>query len=114
MIDDDDEKEECDSTASAGTMGSIGMWGGIICTLLAVLILVLPMAGVDALDAVPDIAKKVVAWAAGGLMLLGILLWFMLLPDGDASAGMTLWMAVVAAVLGLGAAAMDEFMPAEE
>ena len=47
-------------------------------------------------------------------MLLGILLWFMLLPDGDASAGMTLWMAVVAAVLGLGAAAMDEFMPAEE
>ena len=109
-----DAKDDACDSATAGTMGTIGMWGGVVCALLAVLILVLPMAGVDALDAVPDIAKKVVAWAAGGLMLLGILLWFMLLPDGDASAGMTLWMAVVAAVLGLGAAAMDEFMPAEE
>ena len=109
-----DARDDLCDTGTAGTMGTIGMWGGVVCALLAVLILVLPMAGVDALDAVPDIAKKVVAWAAGGLMLLGILLWFMLLPDGDASAGMTLWMAVVAAVLGLGAAGMDQFMPAEE
>ena len=116
MIDDDDEKEECDSTASAGTMGSIGMWGGIICTLLAVLILVLPMAGVDALDSMPDIAKTIVSWAAGGLMLFGILLWIIMLPDTDTETGlgMSAWLGIIAAVLGLGAAGMDQFMPAEE
>ena len=109
-----DAKDDACDSATAGTMGTIGMWGGVVCALLAVLILVLPMAGVNALDAVPDVAKTIVSWAAGGLMLLGILLWYMMLPDGDASAGMTLWMAIGAAVLGLGASAMDEFMPADE
>ena len=109
-----DAKDDACDSATAGTMGTIGMWGGVVCALLAVLILVLPMAGVDALDAVPDMAKTIVSWAAGGLMLLGILLWYMMLPDGDASAGMSLWMAVGAAVLGLGTSAMDQFMPAEE
>ena len=113
---DDDAKDDCESQASAGTMGTIGMWGGIVCALLAALILVLPMAGVDALDAMPDMAKTIVSWAAGGLMLLGILLWYIMLPDTDAETGLGMsgMMAIGAAVLGLGASAMDQFMPAEE
>jgi hypothetical protein len=37
-----------------------------------------------------------------------------MLPDGDSSAAMGVWMALIAALLGLAAAAMDQFMPADE
>jgi hypothetical protein len=40
--------------------------------------------------------------------------WYLMLPEGDSSAAMGVWMAVGAAVLGLAAAAMDQFMPADE
>ena len=46
-------------TASAGSMGAMGMWAGIVLHLLATLMMVLPMAGVDAMDAVPEIGQKV-------------------------------------------------------
>jgi len=108
------DADDCDSTASAGMMGSIGMWAGIVCALLVTLMLVLPMAGVDAMDAIPDMGKTIIGWSAGGLMLLGILVWYMMLPDGDSSAAMGVWMAAGAAVLGLAAAAIGQFMPAEE
>ena len=105
--------EICD-TASAGTMGTVGMWGGVVCAFLAVLILVLPMAGVDVLDAVPDIAKTIVSWAAGGLMLLGMLLWYFMLPDGDSSMAIHLWMAGAAMTIGLGSTAIGQFIPENE
>jgi len=113
----DDAQEETDdvcAAASAGTMGTIGMWAGVVCALVATLMLVLPMAGVDAMDAIPDMGKMIVTWGAGGLMLLGMLLWYLMLPDGDSSMGLHLWLAGAAMTIGLGAAAMDQFMPAEE
>ena len=113
----DDAQEDADdlgAAAFAGTMGTIGMWAGVVCALVATLMLVLPMAGVDAMDAIPDMGKMIVTWGAGGLMLLGMLLWYLMLPDGDSSMGLHLWLAGAAMTIGLGAAAMDQFMPAEE
>jgi hypothetical protein len=112
---DSDEVDDCEAAASAGTMGQIGMWGGVVFALLATLMLVLPMAGVDAMDAIPEMGQKVISWGAGGLMLLGIAVWYLMLPDlSNSSAAMGVWMAIGAALLGLVAAAMDQFIPSDE
>ena len=107
------EDDAC-STATAGTMGTIGMWGGVVLALVATLMMVLPMAGVDAMDAIPEMGQKVISWGAGGLMLLGMVLWYFMLPDGDASAGMSLWMAGAAMSIALGSTLIGQFIPADE
>ncbi len=112
VCDETDDDEACDM-ATGGTIGTIGMWGGAILALIMTLSLALPMAGVDAMDAIPDMANKVMMWGAGALMLVGILGWYFMLGDGDASTGMSCFIAIGATVLGLGAAAMDQFMEAE-
>ena len=110
----DDYEESCDM-ATGGMIGTIGMWAGVLCALLVALTLILPMAGVDAMDAMPDMGKMITSWGAGGLMLVGILGWWMMLPDGgDMTMGMSSMMAIGAALLGLAAAAMDQFMDADE
>ena len=109
----DGEDDAC-STATAGTMGTIGMWGGVVFALLATLMLVLPIAGVDAMDAIPEMGQKVISWGAGGLMLLGMVLWYFMLPSGDASAGTTLWIAGAAMSIALGSTLIGQFIPADE
>ena len=106
--------EDCEDGASAGTMGQIGMWGGVVLALVATLMMVLPMAGVDAMDAIPEMGQKVISWGAGGLMLLGMVLWYFMLPDGDSSAGMSLWMAGAAMSIALGSTLIGQFIPADE
>jgi hypothetical protein len=109
-----EEDDPCDM-ATGGMMGTIGMWAGIVCALMVTLMLVLPMAGIDAMDAMPDMGKMITSWGAGGLMLLGIIGWWMMLPsDGEMAMGMSGMMGIGAALLGLAAAAMDQFMPADE
>ena len=108
------DADDCDKTASAGTMGSIGMWGGVVFALLATLMMVLPMAGVDAMDAIPEMGQKVISWGAGGLMLLGLVVWYFMLPDGDSSIAMGLWMAGAAMSLGLGSTLIGQFIPTDE
>lgn len=109
-----DEDEVCDM-ATGGMMGTIGMWAGVLCALMVTLMLVLPMAGIDAMDAMPDMGKMVTSWGAGGLMLLGIIGWWMMKADEmDMVTGMSFMMGIGAALLGLAAAAMDQFMPADE
>jgi hypothetical protein len=114
LKDTEESRDDACASATAGTIGTIGMWGGVVFALLATLMLVLPMAGVDAMDAMPDMGKMITSWGAGGLMLVGILAWYLMLPSGEATTGMTLWMAIGAAVLGLAAPAMDQFMPSDE
>ena len=109
-----DETEDCEAAASAGTMGQIGMWGGVVLALVATLMMVLPMAGVDAMDAIPEMGQKVISWGAGGLMLLGMVLWYFMLPSGDASAGTTLWIAGAAMSIALGSSLIGQFIPADE
>lgn len=106
--------DECVDLLSANSRGSMGMWAGASCALIAMLMLVLPMIGIGALDQLPHIAKTVFSWGAGGLMLLGVLMWFMTLPDGDMSASTGLYMAVFASLLGLGSAFMGKFVPAQD
>ena len=109
-----DAEDDACAAATAGTMGTIGMWGGVVLALVATLMMVLPMAGVDAMDAIPEMGQKVISWGAGGLMLLGMVLWYFMLPDGDSSAGMSLWMAGAAMSIALGSTLIGQFIPADE
>jgi|GEM_PF-1537586 len=112
--DDTDDEDSCDM-ATGGMIGTIGMWAGIVCALLITLTMVLPMAGVDAMDAVPENVTQIATWAAGALMLFGMLGWYMMLPDGgDMSLGMSGWMAGAAMSMGLGSALIGQFIEAEE
>ena len=111
---DSDDIDDCESTDSAGTMGTLGMWGGLVLALLATLIMVLPMAGVDAMDAIPEIGQKVISWGAGGLMLLGLLMWYFMLPEGDSSMSSGLLMAGAAMTIALGSTAIGQFIPENE
>lgn len=111
---DKEEVEDCESGATAGTMGQIGMWGGLVLALLATLMMVLPMAGVDAMDQIPEMGQKVISWGAGGLMLLGLLMWYFLLPDGDSSIASGLWMAGAAMSMALGSTLIGQFIPENE
>ena len=75
VCDNEDDDDACDM-ATGGMIGAIGMWAGIICALVLTLTLALPMAGVDAMDNLPDMAKTITMWGAGALMLLGMLGWY--------------------------------------
>ena len=111
---DDGDDESCD-TATGGMIGTIGMWAGIVCALLITLTMVLPMAGVDVMDAVPENVTQIATWGAGALMLVGMLGWYFMLPDGgDMSLGMSGWMAGAAMSMGLGSALIGQFIEAEE
>jgi len=112
---DDGDDEACDM-ATGGMIGTIGMWAGIVCALVLTLTLALPMAGVDAMDNLPDIAKTITMWGAGALMLVGMLGWYLMLPDTDSETGLGMsgWIAGAAMTMGLGAAATGQFIEADE
>ena len=115
ICDEDDDDDACD-IATGGMIGTIGMWAGIICALVLTLTLALPMAGVDAMDNLPDIAKTITMWGAGALMLVGMLGWYIMLPDTDSETGLGMsgWLAGAAMTMGLGAAATSQFIEADE
>ena len=115
MCDESDDDDMC-SLASAGTFGGLFMWLGIIVTIVAGLMMILPMFEIDAMDAIPEIGQKIVPWAAGGLILAGALLWRILLPEleTDMSSGMSFILAMFAGLLGLAAPLVDMFVPAED
>ena len=111
----DDYEDDC-AMATGGMIGTIGMWAGIICALMVTLTLVLPMAGVDAMDAVPEMGNKIATWGAGALMLVGMLVWYMMLPETDTQTGLGMsgWMAGAAMSMGLGSALIGQFIEADE
>ena len=112
--DDTDDEDSCDM-ATGGMIGTIGMWAGIVCALLITLTMVLPMAGVDVMDAVPENVTQIATWGAGALMLVGMLGWYFMLPDGgDMALGMSGMMAGAAMSMGLGSALIGQFIPENE
>ena len=115
LCEDEDDDDTCDM-ATGGMIGTIGMWAGILCALVLTLSLALPMAGVDAMDQLPDIAKKIATWGAGAAMLVGMLGWYMMIPESDSETGLGMsgWLAGAAMTIGLGAAAMDQFVESTE
>ena len=116
VCDDTDEDEVCEAS-TAGTVGKICLWIGLILSLVMVLMAVLPMAGVNALNDMmgnlPEMSVTVMNWAAGGMMLAGALLWLLLIPDGDTDLGMSFYLTIVAGLMGLGATGMNTFMADE-
>ena len=115
ICDEEDDDDACDM-ATGGLIGTIGMWAGVVCALILTLSLALPMAGSDAMEALPDMAKTITMWGAGGLMLVGMLAWYVMLPDTDAETGLGMsgWLAGAAMTMGLGAAATSQFIEADE
>ena len=108
------DDDACDM-ATGGMIGTIGMWAGILCALVLTLSLALPRFGVDAMDDLPDMAKTITMWGAGALMLVGMLGWFIMLPDTDSETGLGMsgWLAGAAMTMGLGAAATSQFVESE-
>jgi hypothetical protein len=113
----DSEDDEPCELATAGTIGTIGLWVGIVMAGLFAVMMILPMAGIDAMDGIPDIAQKLISWGAGGMMLLGAIAWLIMKPDLEDDTiglGMSFFMAIIAGVLGLAASAMGMLVKADE
>ncbi len=111
---DPDAEDDCNDSASAGSTGGMILWVGSIAAILASVLLILGIAGVE-VDAIPDNVGMIMNWAAGGLTILAVLVWYMMLPDGgDMSASTGVYMGVIGGVLGLAAGGMDTFMAADD
>lgn len=110
-----EDDDSCD-VATAGTIGTIGLWLGIVMAAVFAAMLILPMAGVDAMENMPDLAQKIISWGAGGVMLLGIIGWMIMMPEleSEMGYGMSFFMAMFAGLLALGTQLMDIFVPADE
>ena len=95
-------RDTCLETPAAGSTGGLILWLGSIGALLGTVMLASGSIG----RSLPANAEKHGKWAgmaAGVLMLLAVLVWWLLLPDTDTdtSAGMGVWMTVLGGVLGV-------------
>ena len=95
-------RDTCLETPAAGSTGSLVLWVGSIGAVLGALMLGAGTIGYR-LPAETEKHGKWVGMAAGVLMLLAVLVWWVLLPDTDtdASAGMGVWMTVLGGVLAI-------------
>ena len=95
-------RDTCLETPAAGSTGGLVLWMGFIGAVLGTLML-----GAGSLGyRLPSEAEKHGKWvgmAAGVLMLLAVLVWWVLLPDTDTdtSAGMGVWVTVLGGVLSI-------------
>ncbi len=95
-------RDTCLETPAAGSTGGLVLWLGSVGALLGTLMLSAGSIG----RSLPAEAEKHGKWAgmaAGVLMLLAVLVWWLLLPDTDTdtSAGMGVWMTVLGGVLAI-------------
>ena len=97
-----EERDTCLETPAAGSAGGIVLWLGSIGALLGTVMLASGSIG-RSLPANIEQHGKWAGIAAGVLMFLAVLVWWLLLPDTDTdtSAGMGVWMTVLGGVLGL-------------
>ena len=102
MADLAESRDTCLETPAAGSTGGLVLWLGSVGALLGTLMLSAGSIG----RSLPAEAEKHGKWAgmaAGVLMLLAVLVWWLLLPDTDTdtSAGMGVWMTVLGGVLAI-------------
>lgn len=102
--------------AAAGITGAIGLWFGIILAAIASVMLILSLAGISAMEGMPDIVQKIISWGAGGMMLCGIIGWMVMVPklDSEMGYGMSFFMAIFAGLLALGTQFVDMLVPTDE
>ncbi|MEK9650910.1 MAG: hypothetical protein VW102_01795 [Poseidonia sp.] len=102
-----DARDTCLETSAAGSTGGLVLWVGSLAGLLGAVMLGAGATG----RALPANLEKHGHWtaiAAGVLMLLAVLVWWVLLPDTelDTSAGMGVWMTVLGGLAGIAAGVM--------
>ncbi|MBL6733058.1 MAG: hypothetical protein ISP84_00765 [Candidatus Poseidonia sp.] len=102
-----DARDTCLETPAAGSTGGMVLWVGSLAGLLGAVMLGAGATG----RALPANLEKHGHWtaiAAGALMLLAVLVWWVLLPDTelDTSAGMGVWMTVLGGLAGIAAGVM--------
>jgi len=95
-------RDTCLETPAAGSTGGAVLWLGSLAALVATAMLASTSIGRH-LPANAEQHGKWAAIAAGVLMLIAVLVWWMLLPETetDTSAGMGVWMSVLGGVLGV-------------
>jgi hypothetical protein len=106
--------ENCEDVLAANSMGSTGMWAGAACALLLSVQFILPKFGLGVLDDLPIAVQTIISWSVGALMLIGVISWYVLLPEGDASASIGLYLAIIASVVGFSGAAVGQFVATED
>lgn len=109
----DEACEDLSDDISAGTWGGIILWMGSLSCLACIMMFILPKFEVD-LEVLPDNVDLGMSWAGGILTGLAVLAWYVLLPSGDASAGMSVWLTISGSVMGVGAAAVMTFVAEDE
>ena len=105
-----EDRDTCLETSDAGSTGGMVLWVGSIGALFGTVMLSAGSIGRN----LPSNAEEHGKWAgmaAGVLMLLAVLVWWLLLPDTDTdtSAGMGVWMTVLGGVLGVVAGVLAYF-----
>ena len=98
----EDDCEENNEMASAGTWGGITLWVSVAAGLGAALLIVFNVFGIGALPVDTQKFGMIVGIAAGALAGIGVLLWYLLLPDSDDFvAGLNVWLTITGAVTGI-------------
>ena len=112
------EEEVVDSTdadtcaiARAGAVATVFLWLGILFTVLTIVHSNLPVEVLDWMDErIPESVTATIVWFGGAFMLIGVLLWYILLPDiGTVDVGRSAYLTVMAGLVGLGSIVFNKF-----
>lgn len=112
------EEEVVDSTdadtcaiARAGAVATVFLWLGILFTVLTIVHSYLPVEVLDWMDErIPESVTATIVWFGGVSMLIGVLLWYILLPDiGTVDVGRSAYLTVVAGLVGLGSIVFNKY-----
>ena len=102
--------DTCD-IARAGAFATVFLWLGVLFTSLTIVRALLPPEGADWVDEnVPGALQSIVAWSSGSLMIVGVVLWYILLPDiGSVDVGGSAYLALIGGALGLGSIVVETY-----
>ena len=112
------EEEVVDSTdadtcaiARAGAVATVFLWLGIMFTVLTIVHSYLPVEVLDWMDErIPESVTATIVWFGGVSMLIGVLLWYILLPDiGTVDVGRSAYLTVMAGLVGLGSIVFNKY-----
>ena len=112
------EEEVVDSTdadtcaiARAGAVATVFLWLGILFTVLTIVHFCLPVEVLDWMDErIPESVTATMVWFGGVSMLIGVLLWYILLPDiGTVDVGRSAYLTVMAGLVGLGSIVFNKY-----
>ena len=112
------EEEVVDSTdadtcaiARAGAVATVFLWLGILFTVLTIVHSYLPVEVLNWMDErIPESVTATIVWFGGAFMLIGVLLWYILLPDiGTVDVGRSAYLTVMAGLVGLGSIVFNKF-----